>query len=52
MEEVKFSNCEKSITELDLLNVEKRLQVKFTNDFKIHYLKYNGGEPTVWKRTS
>lgn len=50
MEKVKFYKCEKAITEIDLINIEKRLDTKLPEDFKTHYLKFNGGEPekTLW----
>lgn len=50
MEKVKFYKCEKAITEIDLINIEKRLKTQLPEDFKTHYLKFNGGEPekTLW----
>lgn len=41
----KFFKCEKALSESDIINVEDRLGIKFPEDFKAHYLLYNGGEP-------
>lgn len=47
---MKFYKCENSVTEDDLINIEKKLRTKLPLDFKSHYLKYNGGKPdkTLW----
>lgn len=48
--EIKFNECEKSLSKTDIIHVEKRLDIKLPNEFKMHYLKYNGGRPnkTLW----
>ena len=38
-------NCEKNITEQEILIIEDRLNTAFPEDFKAHYLKWNGGSP-------
>jgi hypothetical protein len=45
MELNKFTKCEKSLIEGDLLAVEQALKIKLPKDLKQHYLQYNGGKP-------
>ena len=45
-----FYECEKPLTPADIEYVEEELSIKFSDDFKKHYLKFNGGTPknTIW----
>jgi hypothetical protein len=45
MEPNRFTKCEKSLVENDLLAVEQALGIKLPEDLKQHYLQYNGGKP-------
>ena len=40
-----FHDCEKNISEQEILIIESRLNTTFPEDFKAHYLKWNGGSP-------
>ncbi|WP_206541012.1 SMI1/KNR4 family protein [Chryseobacterium angstadtii] len=42
---MEFEQTEKQLTETDLKNFEKTLQINLPDDFKKHYLTYNGGYP-------
>lgn len=42
---MKFLEVSKELTETELKEVENQLNISFTNDFKEHYLKNNGGYP-------
>jgi hypothetical protein len=42
---MEFEQTEKQLTELDLKNFEESLQIILPDDFKKHYLAYNGGYP-------
>lgn len=41
-----FFDCEKNIAIKDIDEIECELGIKLPEDFKSHYLKYNGGTPT------
>lgn len=40
-----FIKCAKKITDTDLKHIETLLGFKLPDDFRLHYLKYNGGIP-------
>lgn len=40
----KLINTEKSVTNEDILEIEKKYSFKFPNDFRDHYLTFNGGD--------
>ncbi|WP_394772306.1 SMI1/KNR4 family protein, partial [Mucilaginibacter sp.] len=42
---MKFLEVSKESTETELKEVENQLGISFTNDFKEHYMEYNGGCP-------
>lgn len=42
---MKFLETSNSLTEADIVGIEENLQIKFSEDFKKHYLEYNGGYP-------
>ncbi|MFA6245827.1 MAG: SMI1/KNR4 family protein [Mucilaginibacter sp.] len=42
---MEFLEVSKKLEETDLKEAEEQLGISFTNEFKEHYLKYNGGYP-------
>jgi cell wall assembly regulator SMI1 len=51
MDENIFTDCEKNISKKEIALIEQDLGITLPNDFKNHYLRYNGGDPrkTIWK---
>lgn len=47
MEKIIIELTEKQITDTDFFEFEERLNIKFPDEFKDHYLKYNGGSPNA-----
>ena len=45
MLKLEFHDCEKQITEKEIKVIENNLDIVFPEDFKQHYLKWNGGTP-------
>ncbi len=50
MESNEFTKCEKILTEADIETVEMELGIRFPDEVKRHYLRFNGGRPerTLW----
>lgn len=48
--QIKFTDCEKKLSDNDLKKVEASLSISLSETIKQHYLKFNGGKPnkTVW----
>lgn len=42
---VVFERTKPPLSELDIKRVESRLGIRLPQDFKEHYLRYNGGTP-------
>lgn len=42
---LEFYDCEKNITEQEIQIIETKLETVFPEDFKKHYLTWNGGKP-------
>ncbi|WP_316797271.1 SMI1/KNR4 family protein [Pedobacter agri] len=42
---MEFEQTEKQLTESDLKNFEENFQINLPDDFRIHYLSFNGGYP-------
>ena len=42
-----FYDCDKNLSEIDINDVEKKLEVSFPSSFKSHYFKWNGGDPNL-----
>lgn len=43
---LEFHDCEKSITDQEIKTIEGNLNLTFPEDFKRHYLRWNGGVPS------
>ena len=42
---MEFEQTEQQLTETDFREFEKKIGLAFPDDFKAHYLKFNGGYP-------